>query len=127
MDDMRWLDLGIRSLVKITIQYFIGQIMKNLLVSLGLYTILASVNAAAETQPAEDNRTCQQENSRFTYDHPTMGKLTDLTQFGLEELGAGAEESTTPPAQVGKCPKAKISMVTTVKNWFKHFASCLID
>ena len=72
--------------------------MKNMLISLGLYALLASVTAAAETQSTEDNRACQQENGRFTYDHPSIGKLTDLTQFGLDDLRASAEESTTPAA-----------------------------
>jgi hypothetical protein len=89
--------------------------MKNLLVTIGLCALLA-----AETHAA-GNATCKQENGRFTYDHPTMGKLTELTQMGLDSMKVDAGESTTTEAHVKECPKPKVSAVSALKSWFKKF------
>jgi hypothetical protein len=94
--------------------------MKNLFVIFGLCTVLATETLAAKTQTAEGDRACQEENGRFTYDHPTFGRLTELTQAGLDSMRASAGESTTSAKPIGECPEPKISNVEAIKNWFKR-------
>jgi hypothetical protein len=84
-------------------------------VTFGLWALLV-----AETHAAGDTA-CKQENGRFTYDHPTFGKLTDLTQMGFDSMRTDAGESTTIEAQVRDCPKPKVSVVSALKTWFKQF------
>ena len=103
------------SLINITLKKLYGVIMKNLLVTFGLCALLA-----AETQAAEE-AACKQEGGRFTYDHPTMGKLTDLTQSGLESMRADAGDLTSTEAPVKECPKPKVSALDALKSWFKQF------
>ena len=92
--------------------------MKNLLVVLGLCALVAT-----ETQAAKGGSACLQENGRFTYDHPIEGELTDLTQAGLDLMNARAGESITSAANIRNCPKKRVSMVSSVKKWFKQFAA----
>ena len=94
--------------------------MKNLFVIFGLCTVLATETLAAKTQTAEGDRVCQEENGRFTYDHPTLGRLTELTQAGLDSMRASAGESTTSAKPIGECPEPKISNVEAIRNWFKR-------
>ena len=101
--------------------------MTNLLVSFGLCTFLAVATSAAKTQAAESGSACQQENSAFTYEHPTLGKFIDLTQGGLEIIKAEAGESTTAASQMRKCPEAKVGLVSSLKSWFKEFTSQKTD
>ena len=95
--------------------------MKNLFVIFGLCTVLATETLAAKTQTAEGDRACQEESGRFTYDHPTFGRLTELTQAGLDSMRARAGESTTSATPIGKCPEPKISNVQAIKNWLNRF------
>ena len=90
--------------------------MKNLLVTIGLCAFLT-----AETHAAGNDRACKQENGRFTYDHPINGKLSDLTKLGLDYMRAEEGESATTEEQMRECPKAKISVVDALKDWFKQF------
>jgi hypothetical protein len=99
-------------------QYFKGEIMKNLLVTFGLCILLV-----AETQAARAVLACQQANGRFTYDHPTRGKLTELTQAGLDSMRIDAGESTTTAVQIEKCTEPKVRVMDTVKSWFKQFTA----
>ena len=94
--------------------------MKNLFVIFGLCTVLATETLAAKTQTAEGDRACREEGGRFTYDHPTLGRLTELTQAGLDSMRASAGESTTSAKPIGECPEPKISNVEAIKNWFKR-------
>ena len=95
--------------------------MKTTLVSFVICTLLSVVIPSAEIQAAEVTAACQQENGLFTFDHPTYGKLTDLTQFGLDSMIADAGGPKTSAEQVAKCPEEKVSMVSAVKNWFRQF------
>jgi hypothetical protein len=92
--------------------------MKNLLVVFGLCSLLAS-----EVQATAVDKACLQENGRFTYDHPTEGKLTDLTQVGLDSIRVNAKASITSTAGIGECPKPRVSVVSSLKNWFKQFTA----
>ena len=91
--------------------------MKNLLVTIGLCAFLA-----AETHASKDDGACRQENGRFTYDHPTAGKLIDLTQVGLDSMRAMEGESATTEEQMRECPKAKLRVTDALKKWFKQFS-----
>jgi len=58
---------------------------------------------AASTAP-EGSGAIAQPNGRFTYDHPVHGRLTDLTQGGLDSMladtGQTAPQSASAPAQL---------------------------
>jgi hypothetical protein len=95
--------------------------MKTTLVSFGICALLSVIIPSAETQAAEVTAACQQENGLFAFDHPTFGKLTDLSQFGLDQMIADSGGPKTSAEPVAKCPEEKVSMVSAVKNWFTQF------
>jgi hypothetical protein len=95
--------------------------MKTMLVSFGIYTLLTVVIPAADAQAAEVYRACQEESGRFTFYHPTYGKLTELSQLGLDSMIESVGGSTTLEEQVAKCPEEKVSIASAVKNWFRKF------
>ena len=95
--------------------------MRNLLITIGLCALLAAKALAAETQTAWEVRSCKQENGRFTYDHPSMGKLVDLTQSGFDSMITEAGGSTTTEVVLRDCPKARVSVVSALKSWFRTF------
>ena len=101
--------------------------MKTLIVSFGIYTLLAAVIFVEETQAAEVTKVCQQENGRFTYDHSTIGKMTNLTQLGLDTLRAEVGEPATSATQFAKCTNEKVSTVNAMKKWFKQFTGQAAD
>jgi hypothetical protein len=96
--------------------------MKHLLVTLGLCTLLATETQAAELT-ADVGIICQQENERFTYTTQANGKLTDLTQYGLDNLREIDGKPTSGEMKIGKCtvPEAKANTIGAIKNWFKQF------
>ena len=93
--------------------------MRNLLITIGLCALLAAKALAAETQTAWEVRSCKQENGRFTYDHPSMGKLVDLTQSGFDSMITEAGGSITTEVVLRDCPKARVSVVSALKSWFR--------
>ena len=97
--------------------------MNKLVAAFGLCTLLAAETLSAEIQAEGAGTACQQENGLFTFDHPTDGKIIDLTQFGLDWTRKDAGEVTIPKGQTEKCtaPEAEVGLVNGVKDWFKRF------
>jgi len=91
--------------------------MKKLLVTFVLGTLLA-----AETLAAGVGTFCQEETGRFTYIHSTAGKVTGLTQAGLDSLRKKAGESITSAEDVEECT---VPIASVVKDWFTQFISQL--
>ena len=96
--------------------------MKRLLVTLGLCTLIATETQAAEPT-ADLGLICQQENGRFTYSTQTNGRLTDLTQYGLDALREEEGKPNFSDIKIGNCtePKAEANAVGAIKNWFNQF------
>ena len=101
--------------------------MRNPLVFFGFYTLLAVATLVAETQAAQSGSVCQEEDGRFTYEHPTLGRFIDLTKIGLDVIKAEAGDLTSPASEGIKCPKAKVSVVNALKRWFNQLTSQQTD
>jgi hypothetical protein len=96
--------------------------MKKLVVTFALCILLAG-----ETQAAEVGTFCQEENGRFTYNDATVGKVTGLTQAGLDSLRKKAGQPLTSAKEVEECKAPKVSAVSAIKDWFTQFTKELSE
>jgi hypothetical protein len=96
--------------------------MKKLIVTFALCILLAG-----ETQAAEVGTFCQEENGRFTYNHATAGKVTGLTQAGLDSIRKKAGQPLTSAKEVEECKAPKVSAVRAIKDWFTQFTKGLSE